>query len=238
MLTKLKSLPPALLRFSKNSKARIDQKKKIADYFKNTNEPKLHLGCGPIILSGWMNCDYNTTRAKGVIYLNLLKRFPCDDESFNYVYCCHTIEHFTPEQMNHIFSETYRVLKHGGVFRLEWPSLDKLIALYNSESLSPGMETFIFSKKSTFRGEKIINLNTLINEMFYNSSHQYLADYKTMVDFLTQIEFIDFGEEKNNQSLYEALRNLAKMPAGGNKDVHNLWERMTTFLECKKSAKL
>lgn len=122
---------------------------------------KLQLGCFHQGMAGWVNTDitpnlfiakvpfaagflhalgvvndqhyqwHQEGRFKGVRYLNVVKRFPFCADSFDAVYCCHMLEHLTPIQARHMFSEVARVLKPGGIFRVVVPDLERAVSLYD-----------------------------------------------------------------------------------------------------------
>jgi len=75
--------------------------------------PGLNLGCGITPIRGWVNADlYNEPD----VQFDLRDPWPFEDNSFNTVYAAHTLEHFTGEDIFHIFWEAGRVLRPGGHF--------------------------------------------------------------------------------------------------------------------------
>jgi len=123
--------------------------------------PYLHLGCFDKILEGWLNCDitphiriaripglarllhglglmtsdrllqHDTGVFRTVQYLDVTRRFPFSDETFQAAYCSHLLEHLRPEGAEYCAREVRRVLKAGGVFRVCVPDLDKIIRDYD-----------------------------------------------------------------------------------------------------------
>ena len=61
-------------------------------YFSKNSVKKLHIGCGSNILDGWLNSDYYPPLAS-VLHLDATKRFPFEDNTFDYVFSEHVIEH-------------------------------------------------------------------------------------------------------------------------------------------------
>ena len=59
------------------------------------NHSRLHLACGWNILKDWANVD--TLNASGVIYWNLLYPLPVNDNSIEYIFCEHFIEHIATQ---------------------------------------------------------------------------------------------------------------------------------------------
>lgn len=74
--------------------------------------------------------DYNTDlvnhcKSKGlnVLQIDLSKEnLPYEDQSMDFVYCSHVLEHILSNEQIHFFSEVSRVLKKGGTFILFTPT--------------------------------------------------------------------------------------------------------------------
>src|SRR3954451_18626949 len=77
---------------------------------------KLQIGCGDNLHDGWLNADL-FPRSASVIHLDATALFPFGDESFDYVFSEHMIEHVPYEQGLRMLSECHRVLKRGGKIR-------------------------------------------------------------------------------------------------------------------------
>lgn len=50
-------------------------------------------------------------------------KLPFKDNSFDHIYCAHTIEHFSHLEVNYVIREWIRVLKVGGILELRCPDL-------------------------------------------------------------------------------------------------------------------
>jgi len=77
----------------------------------------VQFGCGGNRLDGFHNHDSE---------VDITKRLPYDDNSVDFVFIEHCVEHISGPQVLGFFEEVYRILKHGGVFRLCIPVLDHL----------------------------------------------------------------------------------------------------------------
>jgi len=93
---------------------------------------RLHVGCGNILLRGWLNItfepreEYGIIRKKGeALWLNynLLKKWPFVDRSIQFVAGSHCIEHLDLNGGIFFFKEAYRVMREGGVLRISCPDL-------------------------------------------------------------------------------------------------------------------
>ena len=75
--------------------------------------PGLNLGCGITPIQGWVNADlYNNPDVR----FDMRESWPLENNSFDTIYAGHVLEHFTGEEIFHIFWEAGRVLRPGGNF--------------------------------------------------------------------------------------------------------------------------
>src|SRR4051794_31878603 len=105
-------------------------------------------GCGLCAPEGWRNFDASPTlRARSVPVLgrlanrltpfpatarygDILAGLPVADQSVDGVYCSHVLEHLSQEDCRRALTNTYRILKPGGRFRLVMPDLRWLVDRY------------------------------------------------------------------------------------------------------------
>lgn len=89
---------------------------------------RLHLGCGRIILPGYVNVDIQA--GPGVNVVADLRRLPWNDGTIDLVYSCAAIEHFGRREWVDVLREWARVLKPGGLLRLSTADFDAVVARY------------------------------------------------------------------------------------------------------------
>jgi predicted SAM-dependent methyltransferase len=124
---------------------------------------KLNFGCFDQVVDGWVNTDitphifiariplaamlfrklglmtatrYEQHRAglfRKVRYLNLRKRFPFLDSSFDAAFSAHVLEHLYREDAEHCMRELYRILRKNGVLRVSVPDLDEAVRNYDPQ---------------------------------------------------------------------------------------------------------
>ena len=80
-------------------------------------------------MSGWLNSDIEP-KLKDILYLDATQDFPIEDNSFDYIFSEHMIEHITYNDAKRMISECFRILKPGGVIRISTPDLSFLVDLY------------------------------------------------------------------------------------------------------------
>jgi predicted SAM-dependent methyltransferase len=89
---------------------------------------KLHLGCGKIRLSGYVNVDILPGSA--VDCVADLRKLPWGDGSVDMVYSCAAIEHFGRHEWVGVLREWARVLRPGGRLRLSTADFEACVARY------------------------------------------------------------------------------------------------------------
>ncbi len=96
---------------------------------------KLHLGCGPIYLPGWLNTEILPVW-KYDAWLDLRHGLPLADGSVQAIYANQVLEHFTLENGAAILAECHRVLQPGGVLRVIVPDKAKADRALDEQDLS------------------------------------------------------------------------------------------------------
>jgi predicted SAM-dependent methyltransferase len=81
---------------------------------------KLNLGCGGNILAGWENHDSD---------VDIRNPLPYEDESIDFIFIEHCVEHVTTPDAVRFFAECLRILNHEGTLRVAVPSCDKIYDL-------------------------------------------------------------------------------------------------------------
>jgi len=125
--------------------------------YKKYDKIKLHFGCGPRILKGWINIDlYYEPNYKNYYYgqkyypknirgsredfymINIFKiGLPLPDNSVDVIFHEDFIEHLDQKEQFQFLAETLRVMKKGAIHRINTPNL--LIALEKKSNFSKGM---------------------------------------------------------------------------------------------------
>lgn len=158
----------------------------------------LHVGCGTVYLDGWINLDLDAPKID--LKHNLTQKLPFVDNSIDFIYSEHVIEHFTVQQGLALLREFYRVLKPGGVVRIATPDLkytlfryfyrwhhQEWIKRYGYEWIETGAE--------------------MVNIALREWGHQYLYDQEELTRRLQEAGFTTVDRKKIQKSDYSPLRS-------------------------------
>jgi len=91
---------------------------------------KLHVGCGPIHVDGFLNVDAQALRSVDfVCKLEELDRwYPAGNAEL--IYACHVLEHYATDEVPPLLAVFHRLLAPGGELRLSVPDLDRIVRIY------------------------------------------------------------------------------------------------------------
>ncbi len=185
---------------------------KIKKYLSNSDEPKLHLGCGPVYKEGWLNADKFDSRAD--IYLNGYKKMPFKDNTFKYIYSEHTLEHLKIAKVPFFLGECLRVLQPGGIFRVTVPDLKLLATKYvnNDQAFfAPYLDEYKkYREEGNYKYWLVRSpagiLNTLGTKYFFH--HRWFYDYETIRLCAEEIGFRQALHQSYGQSEARILGDM------------------------------
>jgi len=190
--------------------------------YKNTGslKTKLHLGCGSNLLPGWVNTDF-PPKSDTVIELDATKKFPFEDNYFDYVFSEHMIEHISFEDGLNMLKECFRVLKPGGKIRCSTPDLRFLIKLHEDPD-NPIHKHYIEWAVDQCWKNNIYFPGLVFNNFVRNWGHLFIYDKETLEYSLAASGFTELRQYAINISDDEELMNLENearrikkgMPAG------------------------
>lgn len=149
-----------------------------ADYSKY-NSLRLHIGCGPRILKGWINIDlslepYKRYEKKGIQYfpkekkgtaddfyaMNILETgLPLPNNSVDAIFHEDFMEHIDQKEQVIFLAETLRVLKTGAIHRINTPDLLKSMEIHSD--FSKGKEGVYVGEWDKWTHKNILTKNYL-----------------------------------------------------------------------------
>jgi predicted SAM-dependent methyltransferase len=170
-------------------------------------ELKLHIGCGPTPIAGWINMDVYPAP----LALNVLRGLPFAAGSARCVFVSHLLEHlFFPADVRPFLAEIRRVLAPGGIVRIVVPDVEQCIAAYTAndrEFFASRRETWPWWPPDPTRLEDFLAYSGAGPEpawMF--QSHKYGYDYETLARELHKAGFTAIERSTYMGSRHEALR--------------------------------
>ena len=158
---------------------------------------RLHLGCGPRLLPGWINVDYVLGAD---VLLDLRRPLPLPDASADYVYSEDFLEHLPFQAGKRLLAECARVLKPGGTIRLATPDLTGLAQAYLERS-----ERSLAWYRKQFGG--ITTYAQMFNTGMRAWGHQFLYDEEALRSVLEPLG-LDVSRVAYNESSESDLRGL------------------------------
>ncbi len=184
----------------------------VARYFKENEFTKLNLGAGPHIKEGWLTAD--AFKPEADIYLNVTRRLPFKDNSWDLIYSEHMLEHIHTDKVPLLLSEIHRILKPGGLFRVTVPDLEIHATNYvnkNTEFFKPIVD------KYQARLDKQKNKYWLIRsnggafmsravQRFYR--HRWMYDFDTLGSCLREVGFSECIKQSCGNSKIEAAAQM------------------------------
>ena len=99
----------------------------------------LNIGCGHRFHRDWVNIDVDPASPE-VIKADIINGIPYPDNHFDVVYHSNVLEHLPAHLGKKMIQECYRVLKPGGLLRINVPDMEKLSREYlaNMEKAAAG----------------------------------------------------------------------------------------------------
>jgi predicted SAM-dependent methyltransferase len=180
---------------------------RIGDYLRTHTVRKLQLATSNNLIAGWLNTDLFLNHG-AVVYLDATKRFPFEDNTFDYIMSEHMIEHIEYQAAQTMLRECFRVLKPGGRVRIATPDLQVLLALHSREKTEVQTH-YIDWAVSRFTPEARECKDVfVINNFFHAWGHCFIYDQETLQYALHASGFHEVAFYKPGESDDPMLRNL------------------------------
>lgn len=175
---------------------------------------ELGSGGGPRPL-GWLTTELEP--AEGALKLDASQPFPIADQTFDYAYSRHMIEHLSFAAGRFMPRERFRILKPGGTIRIVTPSIGFPLELFASEK-SPHFERYIEWATETFVPDAPKPMPSFVFNNFVRAwGHTFIYDRTTLELILIEAGFAAIRKRDIGKSDHPNPRNLEaedRMPAG------------------------
>jgi len=198
---------------------------------------KVNLGSGTTCSGGWINIDssFNARLAKyprlrylffkigilskkyydvpwskhikNIMVRDVRKKLPFDDESINFIYSSHLIEHLRKDEAEKVLRECFRVLKRGGLIRLVVPDLELMARNYLKEI--EGIKNNKGGKKEHLPSERFLDIlgmgektrTPFVLKIFSSGRHKWMYDQSALTALLKSCGFVSV--QKRNYKVGE-----------------------------------
>jgi predicted SAM-dependent methyltransferase len=188
----------------RRSNPETDARRQVTKLLKSRKLVMLNVGCGTDYKKGWINIDNNSDNNIEKLDLNwdLRNPLPFDDQTVDYIFHEHLIEHLTPEEGQKVTADLMRVLKPGGVLRIATPDLKEAVSLY----LNPNYRQDRIFKDFDF--DFVKTSAELLNISFTWWGHKWLYDWEELKRRLNERGYTKLKKVKLRQSKHPELNNL------------------------------
>lgn len=153
---------------------------------------KLHIGCGPLALPGWINIDNQPYPGVDRV-LDVTAGLPFEDVQS--IFAEHFIEHLPFDAATALMRECRRALRDDGVLRLSTPNLDWVWASHYKKVMTP---------------EEAVLACFAINRAFRGWGHHFLYNETTLRSLLLDAGFANVARRDYGQSEHADLRGIER----------------------------
>jgi predicted SAM-dependent methyltransferase len=184
-------------------------------YLNTLGTKKLHVGCGPHQMPGWLNADLCPSGEQ--IRLDATRRFPFEDGVFDFIYSEHMIEHVPWSGGMKMLRECFRVLKPGGIIRIATPDLKFLLRLLQPEQSPVESDYLRYNHERWTPWAPDQSGVYAVNHFMRAWGHQFIFDKASLGKALMLAGFEAVSFPLLMESKHDELRGLAavdRMPDG------------------------
>ena len=187
-------------------------------------------GCGLSAPKEWINFDVsptlriqktpilgtilknklNTAFPSNVLYGDIIKGLPIDENSCDGLYCSHTLEHLSLQDFRQAIINSFKILKKGGIFRcivsdLEFVARSYIKELDNGEKLA---SLNFMNRTALGMKERPRGLKGFFSSFFGNSRHLWMWDNKSLLAELKDVGFTKIRACKFNDFDDEMFKSV------------------------------
>ncbi len=166
------------------------------------NDIKLHFGCGPRILAGWVNID--GWRFPGIDFIaDLRQRLPFADATCRLIFTEHVFEHIDVDFRLPVLRELFRILQPGGSLRIVVPDCEQFAHAYLTNDDS-WFQAGLGWASGGAEG---------LNKVFTIPTHRFIDDWNSLSAALRKAGFSHVERSSFNASAIPELRIDSDAPS-------------------------
>ena len=169
--------------------------------------PTLRIQKTPIIGQLLKN-KLNTVFPPNVAYGDIIKGLPVPQNSVDGLYCSHTLEHLSLNELRKSLVNSYKILKVGGLFRCVVPDMEILARQYLQKLDEGDSQACINFIAETLMGveERPRGLIAFFKSFYGNRHHLWMWDYHSLSYELEKAGFKNIRRCKFNDSEDEMFK--------------------------------
>jgi len=107
------------------------------------------------------------------LHHDLSHSLPLKDQTADFIYSSHFLEHLFKNDAQNLLNESFRVLKPGGIIRVCVPDLEYAVTMYNRGEKKEMLENYFFVE----------------DKESFLARHKYMYDFELLKDILEKIGF-------------------------------------------------
>lgn len=174
---------------SRKKKSCREREKVIRSYLESHQIKMLQIGAGTTLLEGWLSTDIRPLRRE-IIFLDATEPFPFENDTFDYVFSEHMIEHISYDDGLSMLQECQRVLKPSGKIRIATPNIENIVGLYSRQESEFDQEYIKWAIDRFMKDTKSYHKSFVVNNFFRGFGHQFIYDPVTLQDAMEKVGFI------------------------------------------------
>lgn len=170
--------------------------------------PTLRIQKTPII-GTLLKSRLNTVFPDNVLYGDIVKGIPVNDNSCDGVYCSHVLEHLSLNDFRIALKNTYKILKPGGIFRCVVPDLEVIAKRYvDAVGNKKENASIDFCGNGSLMGvtQRTKGLKGMLTNQFGNAHHLWMWDHYSLSAELLKTGFKDIRRAQFNDSTDEMFK--------------------------------
>lgn len=157
------------------------RRRPISRYLAVEADPRVHVGCGPHRIPGWLNTDVHRQallNRDGLVYLDMRRKLPFPDGQIAFLFVEHAVYQLRLDEAVRFFAECRRVLRPGGVLRIGEANLEFMVNVYRGKH--PQSEKFIRFITDGCHGNSYYSACIVVNTWFLNRGTKFRYDPETL----------------------------------------------------------
>jgi hypothetical protein len=188
----------------------VSSPQRIVQVPRANNALRLHVGCGPIDIAGWVNID---ARPFPHVHIasNSIALTEFSDGAIGEIYLCHVLEHFSFHEVDQLLAAYQKKLSPGGVLRLSVPDFDLTIAAYQAsgKDLEFIRMSLMGGQDYEFNYHKSVFNEKLLTKLLVKAGFSEVLSWNTSSDFGCELGDWSDGElKKKGIGAYPISLNL------------------------------